>query len=186
MICSATSYNCEATTSTAAFFFSFLFSLFVFSNTVVSYIWIRPRARLGSCWPTQPPLGTSIFKQLRLKPRKMDIDLGPWLNGLNYRVVLVAGQQRERDKREEERREDEQEMATETKPKDAQRDEQRYWKDVETFSLSFCWLLPFLTLFYSIRLLRASHPLKKKSLKLRSFFRDDRVVAILVTLWNKV
>lgn len=31
----------------------------------------------------------------------MDIDLKPWLNGLNYRVVLVAGQQREGDKREE-------------------------------------------------------------------------------------
>lgn len=31
----------------------------------------------------------------------MDIDLEPWLNGLNYRVVLVAGHQREWDERVE-------------------------------------------------------------------------------------
>lgn len=40
-----------------------------------------------------------------LRPRKMDIDLEPWLNGLNYRVVLVAGQSKERDEREEEEEE---------------------------------------------------------------------------------
>lgn len=70
----------------------------------MQYIFISPRVHGSSCWPTQPLSGTSIFKQLSLRPQKMDIDLEPWLNGLNYRVVLVAGQQRKRDKREEEQR----------------------------------------------------------------------------------
>lgn len=79
---------------------------FVFSDTLVSYICIGLQARGSPCWPTHPLFKTSTFKRLSLRPRKMDIDLQPQVKGLNYRVVdaVVAGQQREQDRREEEKR----------------------------------------------------------------------------------
>lgn len=61
-----------------------------------------PQAHGSPCWPTAPLSETRKFKRLSRRPGKMDIDLEPWLNGLNYRVVLVAGQRREWDEMKEE------------------------------------------------------------------------------------
>lgn len=69
------------------------------------------------------------IKRLSLRLREMDIDLEPWLNGLNYRVVLGAGQQRDRGGGG-----DRTKMEVETKDRRKKGD----WRSIEGVHQSLC------------------------------------------------